>query len=183
MNAASGEFKRLEKVCRDPDCVGNPETGQPSRSPEDFYQGRLVCKFCPRRAKARRDEDPEWTREGDRRRKARQKSFRDLRDSIVLRMARANPSLFHAYLWEEIKDDLGDGESIEDWIARLIPPDPDGTPRDDARENYRRKYGGRPSVTGTSGRTTTTQIGRLNSRGGARAPLSARSTTWRAWAW
>jgi hypothetical protein len=141
MSYGRGEFKRLEKVCRDPDCVGNPKTGEPSRYPEDFYRGRLVCKFCcRRRAKERRDEDPERTRAQNRNRKAQQRRLREVRDRIVLAMARSDMRRFLALVWAELKPDLSRGE-IEDWVARMVPPDPEGMPRGDVKENYRREYG------------------------------------------
>jgi hypothetical protein len=55
-------------------------------------------------------------------------------------MARRDPFLFHALVWAELKSESGEGQ-IEDWVARMIPPDPDGVRRGDLKENYRREYG------------------------------------------
>jgi hypothetical protein len=115
--------------------------GVPRKWPDDFYKGHLKCKrCCCADGKARREQDPERTRAKDRQSKAQQRRFRDLRDRVVLEMARRDPSLFHEILWEEVKHELS-RDDLEDWLAKLVPPDPKGTPHRDAKGNYRREYG------------------------------------------
>jgi hypothetical protein len=47
---------------------------EPRRWPDDFYDGRKVCKECCReQAAERRGQDPEHTRAQDRERKAKQR--------------------------------------------------------------------------------------------------------------
>jgi hypothetical protein len=48
--------------------------------------------------------------------------------------------LFCALVWEELKPELSSGE-IEDWVARMVPPDPEGAPQSKVIENYYREYG------------------------------------------
>jgi hypothetical protein len=113
---------------------------EPRRWPEDFYDDRKVCKPCCRdQAAARRAQDPERERRQAKGRRDRAKARRALRDEIAVKLARAHPKSFHAFLWAALPDMTE--RQLSDFAAKIMPPDPEGPSLREQIESYYRGFG------------------------------------------